>query len=952
MQDKIIIKGAREHNLKNIDLELPKNKLIVFTGVSGSGKSSLAFDTIFAEGQRRFIESLSSYARQFLGQKDKPDVESIEGLSPAIAIDQKAGGHNPRSTVATITEIYDYLRVLFARVGTPYCPNCQIKIEQMSVDEIVSLLENKLNQKKGGQDQTPLTILAPVVEGRKGEYHQLLYDLYLEGFEYTYINGKKYRLSQKIDLSRYKKHKIEVVIDEFTSLLDVNRTRLTEAVELALQKGNQVITVRFPNKEKQTISSKFTCPNCRESFTEIEPRLFSFNSPYGACGACDGLGSNLEIDENLVIIDSAKSLKEGVIAPIGSQPRGSWYSSVLKNLASEYNFSFTTPWSKLPKKVQDILLYGTGNEEIEIDYSSDRWSGKYIGKWEGVINNLERRYKQTASDEMRHWIGKYMSVHPCKKCGGARLKKEALSVKISGKNISQITKKTIQDVSLFILSLDLNEHQREIAKNILSEIDNRLNFLVNVGLNYLTLDRRAETLSGGEAQRIRLASQVGSKLTGVLYVLDEPTIGLHQKDNKLLIKTLLEMRDLGNTVLVVEHDEDTILSSDYIVDIGPKAGLHGGKVVIANYVDKALVSGSNSLTVQYIVGEKKVSSPIKKRKIDGNSIKIIDASENNLKNISVKIPLKTFTVVTGVSGSGKSTLIDDVLAKALKKHFYDSPVIPGKHNRIEGVDKLDKLVMVDQSPIGRTPRSNPATYTGIFTPTRDLFSNLPESKKRAYKPGRFSFNVSTLNGGGRCESCQGDGYKRIEMHFLPDVYITCEVCKGKRFSSETLEVKYRGKSISDILEMTVEEATMFFENIPTIGEKLKVLEEVGLGYIKLGQSAPTLSGGEAQRIKLATELMKKATGQTLYIFDEPTVGLHFSDIQKLVDVLHKLIDKGNTIVVIEHNLDIIKQADWMIDLGPEGGDRGGNIVAQGPISEIIKQEKSYTGQWLKKHIKN
>ena len=834
----IRIRGAREHNLQGVDVDIPKNKLVVFTGVSGSGKSSLAFDTIFAEGQRRYVESLSAYARQFLGQKDKPNVDSIEGLSPAIAIDQKASSHNPRSTVATITEIYDYLRVLYARIGTPYCPDDGTKIEKMSVDEIVSFIQSKISS----YTLIPLypetlSVLAPVVEGRKGEYHQLLYDLYLEGFQKAYIDNKLYNLADKVTLPRYKQHKIEVVVDEFDSKENISESRLSEAIELALQKGKDVLTLVLPGGLRQTISSKFTCPKCQKSFTEIEPRLFSFNSPYGACPVCHGLGT-------------------------------------------EY----------------------------------------------------------------------FWSEDPCQACSGARLRKEALSVKINNKNINEVTTLTVDQSLKFFGSLPLSDTQLQIAERALNEILNRIQFLADVGLNYITLDRRAATLSGGESQRIRLASQIGSRLTGVLYVLDEPTIGLHQRDNERLIATLKNLRDLGNTVIVVEHDEDTIRASDYIVDIGPGAGEHGGNVVIAGNISDVLVSGGKSETVQYLVGEKSIETPKIKHKRSGEFIKVVDAQANNLKNISVKFPLRKFIVVTGVSGSGKSTLVEDILGKALQKHIYQSAVLPGKHNRVEGMENIDKLVNVDQSPIGRTPRSNPVTYTGIFTQIRDLFTALPEASKRAYRPGRFSFNVKTQKGGGRCESCEGDGFKKIEMHFLPDVYVKCEVCQGKRFSRETLEVTYKDKSIADILAMTIEQANEFFENIPNINDKLKVLSEVGLGYMQLGQSAPTLSGGEAQRIKLAAELMKKPTGRTLYIFDEPTVGLHFADVKQLLLVLHKLVDRGNTIIVIEHNLDIVKQADWIIDLGPEGGDAGGHIVAQGTPEEIIKEEKSYTGKWLKKYI--
>lgn len=834
-QPQILIRGAREHNLKNINLDIPKDQLVVFTGVSGSGKSSLAFDTIFAEGQRRYVESLSAYARQFLGQKDKPDVESIEGLSPAVAIDQKSASHNPRSTVATITEIYDYLRVLYARIGTPYCPNDGTKIEKMSVDEIVNFIQTAIAKSIPQKNHDVIKILAPVVEGRKGEYHQLLYDLYLEGFQKANIDNKEYNLADKVKLARFKQHKIEVIIDEIDLSQETSQSRLYEAVELALSKGKDVLSIIFPDNTKEVISSKFTCPKCRTSFTEIEPRLFSFNSPYGACANCHGLGT-------------------------------------------EY----------------------------------------------------------------------FWTEDPCPVCKGTRLRKEALSVKIKSKNIANITEMTVDEILNFFLKLDLTKRQNEIADRILTEILNRIQFLSDVGLNYIALNRKAESLSGGEAQRIRLASQIGSHLTGVLYVLDEPTIGLHQRDNERLIATLKQLRDLGNSVIVVEHDQDTILASDYIVDVGPGAGKHGGHIVVDGELSHVLATSINSETIDYLTGIKKIDRPKKYRSGSGKYLTIVDAAANNLKNITVKLPLQKFIIVTGVSGSGKSTLVQEVLGKALQRYIYASQVVPGRHNRIDGQEYIDKLVSVDQSPIGRTPRSNPATYTGIFTPIRDLFTSLPEAAKRGYKPGRFSFNVSIHKGGGRCEACEGDGFKKIEMHFLPDVYVKCEVCQGKRFSRETLEVKFKGKSISDILEMTIEEGAQFFENIPIIADKLKTLLEVGLGYMQLGQSAPTLSGGEAQRIKLATELMKRPTGKTLYIFDEPTVGLHFADVKQLLKVLHTLVDRGNTIIVIEHNLDVVKQADWIIDLGPEGGEGGGKIIAQGTPEEIVKEEKSYTGQWLKK----
>lgn len=840
MDNKIVIKGAREHNLKNISLELPKNKMIVFTGVSGSGKSSLAFDTIFAEGQRRYIESLSAYARQFLGQKDKPDVDSIEGLSPAISIDQKGVRHNPRSTVATVTEIYDYLRVLYARIGKPHCPKCGRPIEKMTVDEIVDFVNAQsaqIAQIEQGRSKRPieqvLTILAPVVRGRKGEYHQLLYDFYMDGFAKVRVNGEFKSLGERIVLPRYKIHTIEVLIDEIP-LPEPSRQRLTEAVEVALDKAQSLVTIIFPDEREQTISSKFTCPHDGTSFVEIEPRLFSFNSPYGACETCHGLGSEY------------------------------WWTEDL-----------------------------------------------------------------------------------CPACHGTRLRPEALAVKIGGVNIYELTKLTILQALDFLKKLELTDRELLIAERVLKEISNRLQFLVDVGLTYLTLDRRAGTLSGGEAQRIRLASQVGSRLTGVLYVLDEPTIGLHQRDNQKLIKTLTSLRDLGNTVIVVEHDQETILSSDHLVDIGPGAGLAGGKIVLAAPLQQALEKPDHSLTVAYLLGREKIPLPRLRREPKSKWLTIHDAQVNNLKHLTVKIPLGLLVCVSGVSGSGKSSLVEEVLFKALARHFYQAEVVPGKHNRIEGLQFLDKVIIIDQSPIGRTPRSNPATYTGTFTPIRDLFTALPASQERGYRPGRFSFNVP----GGRCEACAGDGFVKIEMHFLPDVYVPCQVCNGRRFARETLEIKFKGSSIADVLDMTVDEAAEFFQNIPHVLDRLKLLQDVGLGYIKLGQSATTLSGGEAQRVKLSTELAKRATGRTLYILDEPTVGLHYEDVKKLLEVLQRLVSGGNTVVVIEHNLDVLKVADWIIDLGPDGGDAGGRLVADGPPEEIAKHDKSYTAQFLKKALK-
>jgi excinuclease ABC subunit A len=958
MEDVIRIKGAREHNLKNIDLELPRNKLIVFTGLSGSGKSSLAFDTIYAEGQRRYIESLSAYARQFLGQMQKPDVDYIEGLSPAVSIDQKARSHNPRSTVGTVTEIYDYLRVLFARVGIAYCPNDGTPIEKLSVDQIIENIiqgtvtsdQRTKNPPAGGN----ITILAPVVRGRKGEYHQLLNDLYTQGYLKARVDGKFKNLKERIVLSRYKQHTIEAVVDEIelTNFDQQLISRLSEAIEQAIQLSDEGLVLIKVGKEEQTFSTQFACPQCGFAYEEITPRLFSFNSPYGACPECGGLGVKKEIDADLVIPDKNKSIEQGAILPLS--PNSRYYSALLRAVTDKYNIPRDIPIKDLSKEDLQIIYYGTG-EPIRVRFFHRGGMNTFWTKYEGIISNLERRYTQTESEAVREEIEQYMANIPCPKCHGNRLKNEALSVKIGsplrqladgGKNIAQISGMSIKEALDFFQKLTLNQRQFLIAERLLKEIKSRLKFLNNVGLNYLTLDRAANTLAGGEAQRIRLASQVGSGLVGVLYVLDEPTIGLHMRDNDRLLNTLKHLRDLGNTVLVVEHDEDTIWSADHLVDIGPGAGKNGGKIVAEGNLDEIL-KNKDSLTAAYLRGDEKIAIPARRRPIDKKKfITIWQASQHNLKNITVHIPLGIFVCVTGVSGSGKSTLVHEVLYKTLAKKMYKAIEKPGKHGGIEGLQHINKVIIIDQSPIGRTPRSNPATYTGVFTPIRELFAATSDAQERGYSPGRFSFNVS----GGRCETCQGDGQIKIEMHFLPDVYVPCEVCKGKRFNHETLEVKYKGKNIADILEMTVDEALDFFQNITPIADKLKVLQEVGLGYIHLGQPAPTLSGGEAQRVKLSTELSGRATGNSLYILDEPTTGLHFADVEKLLDVLNRLVTSGNTVLIIEHNPHVIKTADWIIDLGPEGGDEGGQIVAEGTPEEICNNPDSYTGKFLQKYL--
>ena len=934
--DKIIIKGARENNLKNINIELPKNKLIVMTGLSGSGKSSLAFDTIYAEGQRRYVESLSAYARQFLGGSEKPDVDSIEGLSPAISIDQKTTNNNPRSTVGTVTEIYDYLRLVFARVGVPYCPNHNIPISSQSVEEMTNkILEYPLG--------TKLVILSPVVHGEKGTHKELLERLRKEGYIRVRINGEMIDLSEDIDLEKNKKDQIDVVIDRIV-LKEDSRSRLFEAIEQSTKLSNGKVVVQILGEEGKELvfSEQFACPHCEFSLPELEPRLFSFNAPYGACPDCKGLGVKLQIDEELIIPNKNISLNEGAIKTLTDDPEAIEFME-LECLCKHYKIDMNKPWSKLSKKFQNYILYGS-DELIRIKYSTrggiKRDKQDY---YEGIINRLERRYMSTTSTWIRDWLENYMVEHTCETCHGARLNDNVLSVKLNKKNISQITEMSIKELISFFENLKLSEEKKEIAKLVIKEILDRLHFLSNVGLDYLTLSRNAGTLSGGEAQRIRLATQIGSHLTGVLYVLDEPSIGLHQRDNERLINSLLEMRDLGNTLIVVEHDSDTMLAADYLVDVGPGAGDAGGEIVACG-TPKEVMNNDNSITGKYLSGKLCIEVPKKRRKGIKKSIIIKGAKEHNLKNIDVEIPLGTFTCITGVSGSGKSTLINEILVKALSQKIYNSKDKPGKHEKIKGVENIDKIVAISQNPIGRTPRSNPATYTGVFDDIRELFTTTKEAKMYGFGKNRFSFNVK----GGRCEACRGDGVKKIEMHFLPDVYVPCEVCHGTRYNGETLSIKYKDKNIAEVLDMRVTEALKFFENVPKIKRKLQVIEDVGLGYIKLGQSAPTLSGGEAERVKLAKELQKQATGKTLFILDEPTTGLHTDDIKRLLAILQKIVDNKDTVVIIEHNLDVIKVADYIIDLGPEGGDLGGQIVGVGTPEEIAKIKESYTGQFLKK----
>ncbi len=942
----IVVKGARVHNLKNVTVTIPRNKLVVITGLSGSGKSSLAFDTIYAEGQRRYVESLSSYARQFLGLMDKPDVDSIEGLSPAISIDQRSVSHNPRSTVGTVTEIHDYLRLLFARVGVPHCPKCGEAVERQTRQQIFERLQ-------GLSEGTPLILLAPVIRDRKGEHKGVLEKIKQAGYVRVRIDGEIMPIEEALDknLDKKRKHNIEVVVDRTAISNDSDeQQRLIESLETALDLGNGIVLVYLPEADEEFIFSEhFACPRCNIDLPQIEPRNFSFNSPHGACPVCTGLGTKMEVDPDLVIPNKKLSIAQGAIRPWSrTSANQAWYLRILEKVGKQYNFTIHQPISTFTKKQMQVLLYGTGDRRYKLEYSSDNFSGEIASQFEGVIPNLERRYKETDSDYVRHEIERYMRVLPCPACGGARLRPESLAVTVADKNIAEVSALSIEEARSYFNNLSsgksgLNEKQQKIAKQILREIITRLQFLHNVGLGYLTLDRAASTLSGGEAQRIRLATQIGSALVGVIYILDEPSIGLHQRDNAKLISTLQSLRDLGNSVIVVEHDAETIEVADWVIDIGPGAGEHGGEVV-AEGTPVDIKKNPKSLTGKYLSGKLSIPTPKKYRSGNGKKITIVGAKEHNLKNITVDIPLGKLVCITGVSGSGKSTLMTDILSRALAQHFYRAKDLPGEHKEIKGLENLDKVITIDQSPIGRTPRSNPATYTGVFTPIRELYASLPEAKIRGYAPGRFSFNVK----GGRCEACQGDGMVKIEMHFLPDVYVECDECHGKRYNQQALEIHYRGKNIADILDMTVEEAMNFFANIPNIHDKLKVLYEVGLGYIHLGQSATTLSGGEAQRIKLATELSRRATGKTLYILDEPTTGLHFDDVKRLLNVLNQLVDKGNSVLIIEHNLDVIKSADWIIDLGPEGGQAGGYVVAEGTPLQVAKAKRSYTGQFLRK----
>jgi excinuclease ABC subunit A len=929
----IVIKGARAHNLKNIDVTIPRDKFVVLTGLSGSGKSSLAFDTIYAEGQRRYVESLSAYARQFLGQMDKPDVDSIEGLSPAISIDQKTTSRNPRSTVGTVTEIYDYLRLLFARVGKPHCPEHGVEITSQTVEQMVDrILEYP--------ERTRLQILAPIVSGRKGEHTKLLADIQKQGFVRVRVNGEIRDLSEKIDLEKNKKHSLEVVVDRIVVKDDVG-ARLADSLETALKLSGGQIIVDIMEKEELMFNSNLACPICGFSIDELAPRMFSFNSPFGACLECDGLGAKMVVDPELLITDRRKSIDKGAFeAWAGST--SNYYPQFLSSVCDHYGIKTDVPVEELSDKHMQILMYGTGGERVRFRYQNEFGHTRDAQvPFEGIVHNLERRYKETGSEGIREFIEGYMSAQPCAKCNGQRLKKESLAVTVGKQNIAYVTSLSIGDAQQFFDGLTLNDKDRTIANLILKEINNRLGFLVNVGLNYLTLSRAAGSLSGGEAQRIRLATQIGSSLMGVLYILDEPSIGLHQRDNDRLIRTLEHMRDLGNTLIVVEHDEDTMMAADYIIDIGPGAGIHGGHV-IAKGTPQEVMKNENSLTGAYLSGRKFIPVPMKRRKTNGNWLEIKGAKENNLKNLNAKFPLGVFTAVTGVSGSGKSTLVNEILYKTLARDLNKAKIRPGQYKSMHGIEHLEKVIDIDQSPIGRTPRSNPATYTGVFDDIRGVFEMTNESKVRGYKKGRFSFNVK----GGRCEACKGDGIIKIEMHFLPDVYVPCEVCKGKRYNRETLEVKYKGKNIAEVLEMTIEDATEFFTNIPRIHRKMQTLMDVGLGYMNLGQPATTLSGGEAQRVKLAAELYRRSTGKTLYILDEPTTGLHVDDIDRLLQVLHRLVDSGESVLVIEHNLDVIKTADHLVDLGPEGGNGGGTIVATGTPEEVAKNAKSYTGKYL------
>lgn len=938
MKDQIIVKGARQHNLKNITVEIPRDKLVVITGLSGSGKSSLAFDTIYAEGQRRYVESLSAYARQFLGQMDKPDVDYIEGLSPAISIDQKTTSRNPRSTVGTVTEIYDYLRLLFARIGEPHCPKCGKLIERQTVQQIV---DHVLAMPQG----TRFMVMAPLVRGRKGEHAKIMDQMRKAGYVRMFVDGEVRTLDEEIKLEKNKKHSLSVVIDRL-AVRDGITQRLTDSVETALKLAEGLVEINVIGGETQMYSENFACSDCGISLPEIEPRLFSFNNPMGACPACTGLGMNMELDKSLIIPDGSKTFAEGVIAALSTNQEA-YHMKQLAAVLSYYGYSLYTVWNDLPKDTQEILWYGSGEQKFSFMYENLQGEvKKHTTPFEGIIPLLRRRHREAFSERMRLDIESFMTSTPCPVCHGARLKPEVLSILVGGKNICEVTALTVRDAINFFETLNLTERQQFIARQILKEILARLRFLNDVGLDYLTLDRAAGTLSGGEAQRIRLATQIGSGLVGVLYILDEPSIGLHQRDNSKLLATLQHLRDLGNTLLVVEHDEETMYAADLIIDIGPGAGEHGGNVVAQGTAEEIKLV-ENSVTGQYLSGRKFIPVPKKRRECDGRYIEIIGAKANNLKNIDVKIPLGVFTVVTGVSGSGKSTLINDILYNALAAKLHGARLCPSEHKEIRGLENIDKIINIDQSPIGRTPRSNPATYTGVFDFIRELFSQTNEAKMRGYKPGRFSFNVK----GGRCEACRGDGMNKIEMNFLPDVYVPCEVCHGARYNRDTLEVHYKGKSIAEVLDMTVTEACEFFKNLPRIARKLQVLEDVGLGYIHLGQAATTLSGGEAQRVKLATELSRRSTGKTLYILDEPTTGLHIADVHKLLDVLQRLVEAGDSVVVIEHNLDVIKTADYLIDLGPEGGDKGGTLVACGTPEELAKVKKSYTGQYVKQVLK-
>ena len=934
--DYLRIKGAKQNNLKNIDLTIPREKLVVFTGLSGSGKSTLAFDTIYAEGQRRYVESLSSYARMFLGQMEKPDVELIEGLSPAISIDQKTTSHNPRSTVGTVTEIYDYFRLLFARVGVPHCPNCGKEIYRQTVDQIA----DKVIELPEG---TKILVNAPVVRGKKGEYAKNFANYKKSGFARVQVDGVVYDLGEEIKLDKNVKHNISVVIDRLVVKEGIEK-RLNDSLETAIKLADGLVAIEVVGGETFLYSTKYACPDCGISIEEIEPRLFSFNNPFGACPECLGLGYRNEIDENLVIKDKNKTLREGAMTITGwNLDNGKMANIYFNALSKKYGFSLDTPVKDLPENVVKILLYGTNGESVKIDYNTKTFSGSYESSWEGIIPNLQRRYRETSSDYTKSEIERYMTVHPCNTCGGKRLKKEALAVTVGGKNIADICDMAVTELYDFIDGLKFSATNSLIASPILKEIKARLKFLIDVGIGYLTLSRNASTLSGGEAQRIRLATQIGSGLTGVLYILDEPSIGLHQRDNEKLIGTLKKLRDLGNTLIVVEHDEDTMRSADFIVDIGPKAGVHGGEVVATGSVEE-IMAEPRSITGDYLSGRRKIEIPAVRRKPDGRYLEVVGAKQNNLKDISVKFPVGLITAVTGVSGSGKSSLVNEIIYPALASQLNKAKIRAGKFDKINGIEHFDKVIAIDQSPIGRTPRSNPATYTGVFSLIRDLFASTPDAKERGYKSGRFSFNVS----GGRCENCEGDGVIKIEMHFLPDMYVPCEVCKGDRYNRETLQVRYKGKNISDVLNMTVDEACEFFKPIASIYNKIKTLQEVGLGYIKLGQSSTTLSGGEAQRVKLATELSKRATGRTLYILDEPTTGLHSYDVDKLCKVLFRLQESGNTIIVIEHNLDVIKLADYIVDLGPEGGNGGGTVIAQGSPEEVKENKNSHTGRFLRK----